>query len=250
MPFDLAGRRKLYPDGMYGFRWNHEPGGSISANTFYELGVVECAGQPNHGQAKAQGYSCSFGDWRDVEQKIYFNSDTATSSQFLTLYQGGLGSEASPCTGYAYEALFSQGGIVRIRKKMYHIQYYDIAQVDIGALPSGLKGVAFCRFNVDGNRAVRLEAWVDKGQNGLWKRVLNVVDNGFKYGGGGARCSGSDKEAFTWGFPAVAFTSRFDYDFEDMTARVINPSGSFNEAGIGGGRKGGGGVPLPASVTG
>jgi len=251
MPIDISGRRKLYPDGMFGFRWEHELSGTVNANTFKSLGKVTGEGEQNHSLAKAKGYSIYHNDWRDVEQKIYFDSSTATGSQYITLYMGGLGSEANPCAGYAYEAQFNMNGIVRIRKKMYHIQYYTIASKDNGPLPVAgeLKGVAFCRYNINGNRNVRLEAWVDKGDHGFWKKILSVVDTGFNFGRAGGRCNGTDKEAFTWGFPLVAFRAPFDYTFENMTARVINPGGSFNESGSGGGkarpRGGGGSTPLP-----
>jgi hypothetical protein len=98
-------------------------------------------------------------------------------------------------------SICSGDGIVKIRKKMYHVNYANIAIVDYGPLPTGYKGVAFCRFNVMANAIVMLEAWVDKGENDNWKRVLSVVDNGARFGSGGTRCGGTDKQAGTWGFP-------------------------------------------------
>lgn len=253
MPLDLSSSRKIYPDATYGFKWEHKTSGSIAANTFFILSRVgTCTGIANHAQAKAQGYSCTNTDWRDTEQKVYFDADTG--SQYLTLFLGGLGSEGSPCSGCGYEASFSSNGIVQLRKKTYHIQYNTMARIDNGPLPSGFKGVAFLRYNVERNSAVKLEAWVDKGTNNNWKHVITVIDNGFNHGSGGSRCGTTDKETLTWGYPVVGFSAPFSYNYQNMTARTINPSGSFNEAQIAGGlarpRGGGGGTPLPATATG
>jgi hypothetical protein len=235
---------------MIGYKWQHLPSGTIPANTIHKMGTVLCNGNSNHAQIKAQGFMCNPRDWKNVEQKIYF--DAETGSNVLILHMGGLGSESCPCCGFAYEAVFNSEGLVEIRKNIYYGNNAVIISSNIGPLPTGMKGVAFCRYNVYGNSAVRLEAWVDRGTHGQWKRVLFAVDDGFSFGKHGSKCGGMDKEAGTWGFPIVAFMSSFSYNYEKMTAREINAAGSFNEAGIMGGLArptgGGGSTPLPATA--
>ena len=250
MPIDQSGTKKIYPDAMFAFKWAHYESGSVEANNLYTLGRVICKGISDHTQAKTQGYTCTSTDWRDIETKVYFEANTG--SQYFTIFLGGVGTESCPCCGAGYELNVNSDGIVQIRKKSYHIQYSTMVMVDNGPLPTGFKGVAFLRYNIESNNAVRLEAWIDKGTNNSWKHVATVTDDGFSYGVGGARCGLTDKEALTWGFPVVGFSAPFSYNYEKMTARAINPGGSFNEAGIGGGlarpRGGGGGTPLPATA--
>lgn len=263
MPFDPARRRKLYPDSTINFKWAHEPEGSVVAGTKISLGEVICGSITNtntisdHGQLKAQGFTCDPNDWRNVEQKIYFDGETG--DKFITLSMGGKDNNTPaaaticPCCAFGYEASFSSNGLVKLRKKSWFMNYSNIKQVNNGPLPEGYKGVAFVRYNQNFNNAVRLECWVDKGIDGDWKRVLMAVDNGINYGMGGRKCgSVSDKEALTWGFPAIVFSCPVDYNFTSMTAREINAGGSFNEAASGGrgapAKSGGGGSPLPSDA--
>lgn len=253
MPFDIAGISKLLPDATMRFKWEHSHEGTIAAGEKFNIRPVDCEGLADLGLAKSQGYMCDrVADWRNIEQKIYFDGDA------ILLHLGGIGTDANPCTGFAYQVLFQSSGIVTLRKKLYHGNVIKMKEVDNGSLPGvgEMKGVAFLRYNVRDDTMVRMEAHVDKGNNNIWRRVFAVLDNGIEFGPNiTSRCGGDGRAAGTWGFPAVIFhnTSSEDFNYKHATAREVNPGGVFNEAGAIRGkappRGGGGGTPLPGNVT-
>lgn len=253
MPLDLSGVSKLLPDATMRFKWEHSTEGTIAAGAQLNIRPVDCEGLADHGLAKSQGYMCDrIADWRNVEEKIYYNGDS------IMLHLGGIGTDANPCTGFAYQLLFHSSGIITLRKKLYHGNTIVMQTIDNGPLPGvgEMKGVAFVRYNVRGDTMVRMEGWIDRDGNNIWRRALVVLDNGITFGPNStSRCGGEGRAAGTWGFPAVIFQniSSSDFNYENATAREVNPGGVFNEAGAARGKappkSGGGGTPLPSSVT-
>lgn len=188
---------------------------------------------------------CGPNDWRQVEQKIYFDGNTGGDT--LTLYQGGgRHNDGCPCCGFAHKMGFASDGLVELRKETWHVHYDDMEETNIGGLGGGYNGVALCRFWV-GTDGVRCEAWVDKGRSGSWSMALGVTDTPGAYGSGGGRCGGPDQNPGRWGFPAVVYRcDDFSYDFQNMAAREIDPGGSFSSGTPGQPTTGGpqtGGVP-------
>ncbi len=253
MPLDLSKTRKIFPDSSVNFKWEHSPIGFQQEDSIYYIRTPKHDGYSNHASAKAQGLART-NDWNNVEQKIYFDGETG--DKYLEMHMGGsVTNSRCPCCCFAYKMYFSSNGMVKLRKQTYYGNFTLMKEVDAGVLPTGFKGLAFIRYNIQNNSDVVLEAWIDKSNKlGNWKRVMVVTDDGNTFGTGGTRCgSGNDRESGTWPFPTVAFINKgFDYNYLDATAREINPSGSFNEAqyreGIRRPPKGGGGTPLPGDI--
>lgn len=249
MPYDLSGNSKLFPDAIMRFKWEHVTEGSLKSGE--KLNVrpnLICDGLADHAVARTQLFMCDQkSDWRNVEQKIYFNGEN------ILLHMGGIGSEINPCAGFAYQMIFFSSGLISLRKRTYIGNVSIMKEFDNGPLPAigTMKGVGFVRYNVNNDTMVRLEGWTDK--EGAWRRAFVVLDDGISFGKNGSRCGGGeDRAAGIWGFPAIIFhnISNSDFDYEDATAREINPGGVFNEAGNRRGKAppsgGGGGTPLPA----
>lgn len=223
----------IYPSSTANPKWEYEASGSRSSGDRYSIGGRACDGEPDHGAATSRGYMCGPNDWRSVEQKVYFNGSTGGDA--LTLYQGGgRHSDSCPCCGFAHKMSFQSSGNVELRKETWHVNYDDMEETSVGSLSGGNVGVAFCRYWT-GTDGVRCEAWTDPNMSNSWSMVLAADDAPGRYPGGGGRCNGPDAQPGRWGFPAVVFrTDDFGYSFQHMSAREIDPGGSFTPGTPGG----------------
>lgn len=255
MPLDQAGVGKIYPDASFNFKWQHHPTGTQEGNSIFNLRPPKCEGTPDHMILRTRGYMCDrSSDWKNVEVKVYIDADTG--NQYFIIHLGGsLTLDSCPCCCFAYQLHVNTNGPMKLRKVTYFGNSTVMEETDVGPMPGGYKGIGFIRYNLHNNSVVVLEAYVDKGTTGNWRRAFRVVDTGFKYGNGGTRCGGTDKEAGVWSFPLIAFQNKgFSYNYQNATAREINPTGGFNESqtALRNLRRrsisGGGGTPLPGYV--
>ena len=222
MPTDPAGDTKIYPDSTTCFKWAYEPSGNIKAGERHNIGA-DCEGEGDHSAALQRGYMCDPCDWKNFEMKVHHNGNTGDDE--MTLYgRGGRHTDGCACCGFAYKMGFRSNGNVRLAKESWHVNYdWPSEQNGPSLSPGNYPGVAHTIFNVNDNKHVRCQGWVDPGGNNQWQKVIDFTDSGS--GSGGGHCGTSETQPGTWGGPNVVFRcDDFGYNFRNMTAREIGIS--------------------------
>ncbi|MCC5576278.1 discoidin domain-containing protein [Microtetraspora sp. AC03309] len=180
-----------------------------------------------------QGFMHDANDWRDVEITGYVRYVSGNDGDAFTWYARGgrhTGEGVAPeaCWGTAYKGdlRFSDGG-VKFEKEIYHdggAGYAKGSYQGGGATIKGkMVGFKMVMYNIPGG--VRLEAYLDRANNGTWTLVSTRDDTGGWSIDTANPCGGTRDEKVTWGGPKAAF--RWDeatrVDLAKLSVREIAP---------------------------
>ena len=176
--------------------------------------------------------------WKNVEITGYAKVISADSSDdHLDWYaRGGKHTPDAPCDGSALKGWLSIDGIASWVKEIWFPGGYtdqrDKVQAthDDNPILGRWIGWKVVMYNVDNEKAVKMESYLDDQDNNHWKKVTDLVDNGGWY------ARGSDEEFYSAGCdrpkdyiitnagPIVTFRSdNMVWDFADLSVREIQP---------------------------
>ncbi|GAA2849775.1 hypothetical protein GCM10010517_07180 [Streptosporangium fragile] len=185
---------------------------------------------------RTDGHMHDRNDWRDVEITGYvrYVEGEDDGDAFTWYARGGRhtgeGRAPEACWGTAYKGnLRYADGAVKFEKEIYHHGgdgYADGSYVNGGASIKG-KTVGFktVMYNIPGG--VRLEAYLDRENDGTWTRVTTRDDTGGWSIDTGNPCGGTRTEQVTWGGPKAAFRwdDATEVDVTKLSVREIDPAG-------------------------
>jgi hypothetical protein len=198
--------------------------GTARATNKYEDQVRMAVGTPNGEE-----------QWKNLEITGYAKVLSADSStDHLDWYaRGGKHSSEVPCEGSALKGRLSVDGAASWIKEIWHTGGYTnprgAHQVTDSILDRWI-GWKVIMYNIDNNKAVKMESYLDNNNNNNWRRVSEIVDNGGWYARSSDRefysadC-GRPKDYIVTNSGALA-TFRSDnmvWNFADFSVREIQP---------------------------
>jgi hypothetical protein len=181
----------------------------------------------------AKGYMQSPGDWRDVEMTGYVRVNSADGGGFAWYAHGGYhgenaGDGGSGCEGTSYKGGLSYNGTTRIAKEQWHPHGYSFTErkpAQDGSLVDRWVGFKTVMYNIDSDRAVKLELWADWDANNTWVKIDETTD-ATGMGSEGGECGGKSDQPMIWGGPIATFRwdGASDVDIKNFSVREILPS--------------------------
>ena len=178
------------------------------------------------------------GPWKNVEITGYAKVISADSpDDHLDGYaRGGKHTPDAPCDGSALKGWLSIDGIASWVKEIWFPGGYTDqrdkvhATHDDNPILGRWIGWKVVMYNVDTNRAVRMESYLDDQDNNHWRKITSLVDSDGWY------ARGSDQEFYSAGCgkpkdyiitnsgPITTFRSdNMSWDFADLSVREIQP---------------------------
>jgi len=139
------------------------------------------------------------------------------------------------CLGSSYKGYVDRDGEMHFKKEISHTKGYtgsrDKKKPFAGGLPTnkwfGFKTVI---RNINNNKAVQMENWLDRNADGRWVKINTVTDSGGWTGGAGLDgCTAApfrfkQDQIITWAGPYVNFRfDRLNTDLRWLSAREIDP---------------------------
>jgi hypothetical protein len=175
--------------------------------------------------------------WKNVEITGYARVISANSpnNDHLDWYaRGGRHSDDVPCDGSALKGWLSIDGIASWVKEIWFPGGYtdqkDKVQATDNSILGRWIGWKVVMYNIDNDKAVKMESYLDDQNNNHWRKVTDLVDNGGWYARGSdeefysAGCGRSKDYIITNAGPIATFRSdNMVWDFSDLSVREIQP---------------------------
>jgi len=177
--------------------------------------------------------------WKNVEITGYakvISADSLADDHLDWYARGGKHSPDDPCDGSALKGWLSVGGVASWVKEIWFPGGYTNQRDKVKATPDDSPilgswiGWKVVMYNVDNNKAVKMESYLDDQDNNHWRKVTSLVDSG------GWFALGSDEEFYSAGCgkpkdyiitnagPIATFRSdNMIWDFADLSVREIQP---------------------------
>ncbi len=174
-------------------------------------------------------------EWKNVEITGYAKVLWADSpSDHIDWYaRGGKHSSSVPCEGSALKGWISTEGTVSWIKEIWHTGGYTKARDThkvTGSIVNRWIGWKVVMYNINNNKAVKMESYIDDNDNNIWKKVSEIVDNGGWFAKSSdiefysADCGRAKDYVITNSGPLVTFRSdNMMWDFSDLSVREIQP---------------------------
>lgn len=149
--------------------------------------------------------------------------------------RGGSHSDDVPCEGTALNGgLDIVSKIASWKKEIWHTGGYTDARDKKQATDKSLLGRwigwKVIMYNIDDNKAVKMESYLDDNNNNEWKKVTNLIDKGGWYANSldkifyTANCGKPKDYIMTNGGPIATFRSdNTAFDFKYFSVREIQP---------------------------
>ncbi len=216
--FDPGSPIKKQPDGSWQVSGNTRPGSKTEDQVRMSVGTPDGEEQ-----------------WKNVEITGYARVTSADSdSDDLDWYaRGGTHSSDNPCEGTALKGTISVDGEVSWLKEIWHTGGYTRSKDTHNVADSILNrwiGWKVIMYNINNNKAVKMEAYLDNNDDNHWKKVSDLVDDGGWYARSSndefysANCNRPKDYVITNSGPFVTFRSdNIDWDFADLSVREIQP---------------------------
>jgi hypothetical protein len=173
--------------------------------------------------------------WKNVEITGYARILSADSdSDDLDWYaRGGTHNSDVPCEGTALKGTISVDGEVSWLKEIWHTGGYTKPKETHKTTDSILNrwiGWKVIMYNINDNKAVKMESYLDNKDNNHWKKVSELIDDGGWYARSSndefysANCNRPKDYIITNSGPFVTFRSdNMNWDFADLSVREIQP---------------------------
>jgi hypothetical protein len=180
--------------------------------------------------------------WKNVEITGYAKVISADSTNdHLDWYaRGGKHTPDAPCDGSALKGWLSVGGIASWVKEIWFPSGYTNQRDKIQATHDGNPilgrwiGWKVVMYNVDNDKAVKMESYLDGQDNNQWKKVTDLIDSGGWYARASdkefysAACGKPKDYIITNSGPVATFRSdSMIWDFADLSVREIQPPATF-----------------------
>ncbi len=188
--------------------------------------------------------------WKNIEMTGYikvisiFNASngneesTGSSGRYLSpsidwRVRGGIHSINAPCDGTAlYGGLNIMNGIASWKKEIWHTGGYTDAKDKIQSTEKPILerwiGWKIVIYNINNNKSVKMESYIDDDDDNSWKKVTDLTDSGGWYAISAdnifysAHCGKPKDYVITNGGPIATFRSdNIAYDFKNFSVREI-----------------------------
>jgi hypothetical protein len=174
--------------------------------------------------------------WKNVEITGYTKVISAESSKDrLDWYaRGARHSSGVPCEGTSLKGNIRVNGEVFWQKEIWHTGGYTNEKARAVATDNSLLdrwiGWKVVIYNINNDKAVKMESYIDDKNNNNWKKVTELIDKGGWYADTSdkvfysANCGRPKDYIITNSGPIVTFRSdNMMWDFIDLSVREIQP---------------------------
>jgi hypothetical protein len=179
--------------------------------------------------------------WKNVEMtgyaKVISAADSPSNDHLDWYARGGKHTDNAPCDGSALKGWLSVDGIASWVKEIWFPGGYTDQRDKVQATTTGNSilgrwiGWKVVMYNIDNDKAVKMESYLDDQDNNHWKKVTDLVDNGEWYARGSdeefysAGCGRAKDYIITNAGPIATFRSdKMLWDFSDLSVREIHPT--------------------------
>jgi hypothetical protein len=175
--------------------------------------------------------------WKNVEITGYTKVISAESSKDrLDWYaRGARHSSGVPCEGTSLKGNIRVNGEVFWQKEIWHTGGYTNEKARAVATDNSLLdrwiGWKVVIYNINNDKAVKMESYIDDKNNNNWKKVTELIDKGGWYADASdkvfysANCGRPKDYIITNSGPIVTFRSdNMIWNFIDLSVREIKPS--------------------------
>src|SRR5215204_4377771 len=174
-------------------------------------------------------------EWKNVEMTGYFKLHEGNDQFTLIARQGPTYNDDGGCGAYGYYGLLSANGDAYFKKKLFHHGgYTDRTAVEenvVDDLDDRWVGIKLVVYDLDGGDEVKLELWVDDGdEENNWKKVTEHVDDG-DWETHGSDCDRDSDDIIDDGTRGGFRVDDSDFEFKDLSIREIDADqGTADEA--------------------
>jgi hypothetical protein len=180
--------------------------------------------------------------WKNVEitgyAKVISAADSLSNDHLDWYARGGKHTDDAPCDGSALKGWLSIDGIASWVKEIWFPGGYTDEKDKVQATTTNDNSILgrwigwkVVMYNIDNNKAVKMESYLDDQDNNHWKKVTDLVDNGGWYARGSdeefysAGCGRAKDYIITNAGPIATFRSdKMLWDFSDLSVREIQPT--------------------------
>lgn len=174
------------------------------------------------------------GGWRNVEMTIHARRGALAKKLdyqafYLSARSGERHNDEVPCEGTSYHATARFDGTCGFKKELWHTGGYTALRPDPApkfwpTVPEGRWiGMKFVCRNLNRDRHVKLEFYLDADESGQWKLVSEFTDAG-GWRGEKPGCDRAQDAILTESYPAVYFRTDFvDVELKNFSVREIAP---------------------------
>jgi hypothetical protein len=174
-------------------------------------------------------------EWKNVEITGYAKVITAKPPyDSLVWYARGIRHDSAfPCEGTSLKGGIDVDGTVSWKKEIWHTGGYTDARARAKVTDSLLDkwiGWKVVMYNINNDKAVKMESYLDYNSNNSWIKVTDIVDNGGWFANSpdsvfySANCGYPKDYIVTNPGPIVTFRSdNMVWDFKNLSVREIDP---------------------------
>jgi hypothetical protein len=173
--------------------------------------------------------------WKNVEITGYVKVlQTDSLTDHVDWYaRGGSHTSSAPCEGSALKGWIAVDGTVSWIKEIWHAGGYTNSRDRHKATDSLLNrwiGWKVIMYNIDNDKAVQMESYIDDNDNNNWRKVSQIVDDGGWFSRSSdeefysADCGRPKDYVITNSGPMVTYRSdNMVWGFADLSVREIQP---------------------------
>lgn len=170
-------------------------------------------------------------EWKNVEMTGYARVIHANPpfDSLVWYARGGRHDSLVPCEGTSLKGRITVNGTASWIKEIWHIGGYTNERDRVQATDSIIGrwiGWKVVMYNIDNNKAVKMESYLDDKGNNRWIKVTDLIDNGGWYSNYpdsvfySANCGKPKDYIITNGEPIATFRSdNMVWDFKDLSVR-------------------------------
>jgi len=237
---DKFGIEEIYPTASNGSVWylnNEDPqsDGNFYFTSLEDIGLDE---EEHQGEFKMDAETGTErhgvrihvdspkGQWKNVEMSGYFKMVNGEDEFTMIARHGPSYHDNGGCDAYGYYGMLSAEGDAFFKKKTYHHGggYTDrtaVAENVVNELQDRWIGIKFIVYDVSGEDDVKLELWVDNGdETNNWKKVTEYIDNG-EWETDESHCDRPDDYTIDSGTRASFRVDDSEFEFKKLSVREI-----------------------------
>lgn len=237
---DKFGIEEIYPTASNGSVWylnNEDPqsDGNFYFTSLEDIGLDE---EEHQGEFKMDAETGTErhgvrihvdspkGQWKNVEMSGYFRMVNGEDEFTMIARHGPSYHDNGGCDAYGYYGMLSAEGDAFFKKKTYHhgggyTGRTAVAENVVNELQDRWIGIKFIVYDVSGEDDVKLELWVDNGdETNNWKKVTEYIDNG-EWETDESHCDRPDDYTIDSGTRASFRVDDSEFEFKKLSVREI-----------------------------
>ena len=244
--FDRFGIAEIYPTKVGGREWfidmddptkdglfNPQSNITRQADDSWQISGRQNIGKYNNEVRMDVNTPTGEQEWKNVEMTGYARVIHANPpfDSLVWYARGGRHDSLVPCEGTSLKGRITVNGTASWIKEIWHIGGYTNERDRVQATGSIIGrwiGWKVVMYNIDNNKAVKMESYLDDKVNNRWIKVTDLIDNGRWYSNYpdsvfySANCGKPKDYIITNGGPIATFRSdNMVWDFKDLSVREI-----------------------------